>query len=89
MPSYAIDCVYAAMSVCIAEHLQSGDVASAKAYFLERLKHAVSMDRAIKGAEYGDFLGYNGDRSDGLSRTRRPRLYTSDVTVYQNNRTTL
>jgi len=89
MPDYCDDCVYAAMSVCIAEHLQSGDVSSARAYFLERLRHAVAADKAIKGLEYGDFLGYNGDRSDGLSRTRRPRLYTSDVTVYQNNRTSL
>lgn len=89
MPSYTDDCVYAAMSVCIAEHLGSGDLSSARAYFLERLKHAVAMDRAVKGREYGDFLGYNGDRSDGLYRTGRPRLYTSDVTVYQNNRTSL
>ena len=89
MPAYTDDCLYAALSVGIAEHLQSGDVSSARAYFLERLRHAVAADKAIKGLEYGDFLGYNGDRSDGLSRTRRPRLYTSDVTVYQNNRTSL
>tara|TARA_R100001230_G_C5678959_1_gene185257 strand:- start:529 stop:1488 length:960 start_codon:yes stop_codon:yes gene_type:complete len=89
LPSYTDDCVYAAMSVCIAEHLQSGDVASSRAYFLERMRHAVAADKAIKGLEYGDFLGYNGDRSDGLYRTQRPRLYTSDVTVYQNNRTSL
>jgi len=89
MPDYCDDCIYAAMSVCIAEHLGSGDVNSARAYFLQRLTHAVAADKAIKSLEYGDFLGYNGDRSDGMSRMNRPRLYTSDVTVYQNNRNSI
>ena len=89
MPDYCDDCVYAAMSVCIAEHLGSGDANSARAYFLQRLTHAVAADKAIKSLEYGDFLGYNGDRSDGMSRMNRPRLYTSDVTVYQNNRNSI
>ncbi len=89
MPDYCDDCVYAAMSVCIAEHLGNGDANSARAYFLQRLTHAVAADKAIKSLEYGDFLGYNGDRSDGMSRMNRPRLYTSDVTVYQNNRNSI
>jgi len=89
MPNYCDDCVYAAMSVCIAEHLGNGDANSARAYFLQRLTHAVAADKAIKSLEYGDFLGYNGDRSDGMSRMNRPRLYTSDVTVYQNNRNSI
>ncbi len=86
IPDYCDDAVYAALDVCIAESFGIGDVSSAKNYFLQRLQHAVAADKAVKSIEYGDYLGYNGDRSDGLHRFTRPRLYTSDVTVYQNGR---